>query len=101
VSVTRSPAVEELVVTGPERERLHSLFSALFVDRSDVRVILDRRAGERRRARATAAAPTAAASRPPGWCRRPEDGGHESITEPWEGNESSRVERQRTGAVSR
>jgi len=55
VSVTRSPAVEELVVTGPERERLHSLFSALFVDRSDVRVILDRRAGERRRGAAAVA----------------------------------------------
>jgi hypothetical protein len=37
--------VHELVVTGPERQRLFELFSRVYAGRSDVRVVLDRRRG--------------------------------------------------------
>jgi len=38
-----------LIVTGPQRERLFRHFSALFAGRSDVEVMIDRRAANRRR----------------------------------------------------
>ena len=37
-----------LVVTGPTRERLAELFTRVFEGRHDVRVVVERRAGERR-----------------------------------------------------
>jgi hypothetical protein len=47
------PAV--LVVTGPMRERLAELFTRVFEGRHDVRVVMERRAGERREASARVA----------------------------------------------
>ena len=41
--------VHILVVTGPARDRLYERFARLFYGRSDVRVVKDRRVGERRR----------------------------------------------------
>ena len=70
MSVTQLPAVEELVVTGPDRERLYSRFRALFVGRSDVRVVKDRRLVERRRRSRPLAAERRAGDRrrrPPAW----------------------------------
>ena len=70
------PVVKELMVTGPQRERLFDLFSRVYAGRRDVRVVMDRRhapelllvtdagvqrrAGERRR-------------RPPVWIFPPPD----------------------------
>jgi hypothetical protein len=42
--------VHELVVTGPARDLLFARFARLYLGRSDVKVIKDRRAAERRRA---------------------------------------------------
>ena len=47
--VIEEPVIKELVVTGPLRGRLFDLFTHLYAGRADVRVILDRRHGERRR----------------------------------------------------
>ena len=41
--------VHELVVTGPARDLLYAHFARLYFGRSDVKVIKDRRATERRR----------------------------------------------------
>ncbi len=41
--------VNELIVTGPLRERLFELFTRVYAGRSDVRVVMDRRGGNRRR----------------------------------------------------
>lgn len=41
-------SVAVLVVTGPQRERLYARFRRLYAGRADVRVVLDRREGERR-----------------------------------------------------
>ena len=37
------PVVKELIVTGPQRERLYDLFSRVYAGRRDVRVVMDRR----------------------------------------------------------
>jgi len=37
------PVVRELIVTGPQRERLYDLFSRVYAGRRDVRVVMDRR----------------------------------------------------------
>ncbi len=58
-----------LVVTGPARERLAELFRRVYAGRGDVRVIVDRRVAERRRA----------AVRPPVQRRR----GERRVTAPW------------------
>ena len=58
-----------LIVTGPERERLAELFRRLYAGRDDVRVVLDRRRAERRRA----------AERPPVQRRR----GERRVSAPW------------------
>jgi hypothetical protein len=48
MSVTQLPAIEELLVTGPSRDRLFDLFTRLYEGRHDVRVVKDRRLDERR-----------------------------------------------------
>ena len=48
MGVTQLPGVEELIVTGPSRERLYDLFTRLYAGRYDVRVVKDRRLAERR-----------------------------------------------------
>jgi len=48
MSVTQLTEVEELLVTGPSRDRLYDLFARLYAGRHDVRVVKDRRLGERR-----------------------------------------------------
>lgn len=48
MSVTQLPAIEELIVTGPSRDRLYDLFTRLYAGRYDVRVVRDRRLDERR-----------------------------------------------------
>ena len=47
--VVTDNAVHVLVVTGPQRERLYERFSQAYLGRDDVRVVRDRRQGERRR----------------------------------------------------
>lgn len=41
--------VHELIVTGPARDQLYERFLTLYAGHQDVRVIKDRRCGERRR----------------------------------------------------
>ena len=54
---------QRLVVTGPQRDRLHERFQRLFHGRDDVEVIKDRRRGERRREDAAAEQERRAADR--------------------------------------
>jgi hypothetical protein len=49
MTVVTDNAVHILVVTGPARARLYERFCAEYLGRDDVRVVLDRREGERRR----------------------------------------------------
>ncbi len=51
MNIVTDSAVHVLVVTGPQRERLFQRFSEVYLGRDDVRVVMDRRAGERRRGR--------------------------------------------------
>ena len=49
MSATQEPAIRELIVTGPAKERLFELFSRVYAGRHDVHVVMDRRAQPRRR----------------------------------------------------
>jgi hypothetical protein len=72
--------VNELIVTGPLKERLYDLFTRVYAGRNDVRVIMDRRGDARRRPEQ---APTEQAPperrepdrrrRPPTWIFPPSD----------------------------
>jgi hypothetical protein len=56
MGIITDPPVHVLVVTGPLRERLCERFGMVYFGRHDVRVVMDRRMGERRRSDAGAAA---------------------------------------------
>jgi len=62
--------VNELIVTGPLKERLYELFCRVYAGRQDVRVIMDRRAEGRRR---PASPTTERRRRPPTWVFPPPD----------------------------
>ena len=69
------PVVRELIVTGPQRERLYDLFNRVYAGRRDVRVVMDRRRSPALRlvtetGRSTACA-SGASVRPPGSSRLP------------------------------
>lgn len=70
------PVVNELVVTGPLRERLFVLFTQVYAGRHDVRVVMDRRhdAGSQRVAQAEPYHRAAdRRRRPPAWVFPPPD----------------------------
>ncbi len=70
------PVVNELVVTGPLKERLFDLFTQVYAGRHDVRVVMDRRqdAGSQRVAPAAPAGRGAdRRRRPPTWVFPPPD----------------------------
>lgn len=70
------PAVMELVVTGPLRERLFELFTRVYAGRHDVRVVMDRRGAAPRRRSAQAGAERRRTERrhtPPSWVFPPPD----------------------------
>lgn len=48
MSIRQLTDVEELLVSGPSRDRLYELFTRLYAGRHDVRVVKDRRLDERR-----------------------------------------------------
>ena len=48
MSIRQLTEVEELLVSGPSRDRLYELFTRLYAGRHDVRVVKDRRLDERR-----------------------------------------------------
>jgi len=70
MSIRQLTDVEELLVSGPSRDRLYELFTRLYAGRHDVRVVKDRRLDERRSRSAERAAERRRADRrrsPPAW----------------------------------
>jgi hypothetical protein len=69
------PAINELIVTGPLKERLFDLFNRVYAGRSDVRVVIDRRQAARGGAEPAAPERRQAdrRSRPPTWIFPPPD----------------------------
>ena len=70
MSIRQLTEVEELLVSGPSRDRLYELFTRLYAGRHDVRVVKDRRLDERRSRSAERAAVRRRADRrrsPPAW----------------------------------
>jgi hypothetical protein len=70
MGITEIASTDELLVTGPSRDRLFDLFIRLYAGRSDVRVVKDRRFVERRSRSAGGAAERRRADRrrrPPAW----------------------------------
>ncbi len=70
--------VNELIVTGPLKERLYDLFTRVYAGRNDVRVIMDRRGDAPARRRSRAGAGRAhdepdRRRRPPTWVFPPSD----------------------------